>query len=45
MLKWIEPKELTEGDWVAKDVFVAGKNLVPYPAAVITAFVTFISFS
>jgi len=27
MLKWVEPEVLTEGDWIAKDVVVAGKKI------------------
>ena len=27
LLKWVEPRVLTVGDWIAKDVFVAGKRI------------------
>jgi len=27
MIKWVEPEALTEGDWVVKDVVVAGKRI------------------
>ncbi|HII71891.1 TPA: prepilin peptidase [Candidatus Woesearchaeota archaeon] len=27
MIKWVDPKDLTEGDWVVKDVVVAGKRV------------------
>jgi len=27
MLKYVEPKELTEGDWIAKDIKVKGEYI------------------
>jgi Flp pilus assembly protein protease CpaA len=27
MIKWVEPKDLTEGDWVVADVMVGGKRI------------------
>jgi len=27
MLKWVEPEELTEGDWIAKPITIGGKNI------------------